>query len=112
MESQVCDDAFVTTHEDISMSTSLQVQHDPRTQRFLASVDGVQAELDYECSAGVMRLTHTGVPSAIGGRGVAAELVRTALEHARAEGLKVVPACSYVAGYIKRHPEYEDLVAG
>ncbi len=93
------------------MSAPLQVQHDPHTQRFLAFMDGVQAELDYERSAGILRLTHTGVPSAIGGRGVAAELVRTALEHARAEGLKVVPACSYVAGYITRHPEYEDLLA-
>ncbi len=89
----------------------IHVQHEPDSRRFVASVDGVQAELDYECSAGVMRLTHTGVPSAIGGRGVAAELVRTALEHARAEGLKVVPACSYVAAYFKRHPEYEDLLA-
>ncbi len=90
---------------------SIQVQHDPDSSRFLASVDGVQAELDYECSAGVMRLTHTGVPSAISGQGVAAELVRTALEHARAKGMKVVPACSYVADYMKRHPEYQDLVA-
>ena len=93
------------------MPASLQVHHNPGSQRFQASVDGIQAELDYVCSAGVMRLTHTGVPPAIGGRGVAAELVRTALEHARAEGLQVVPACSYVAGYIKRHPEYEDLLA-
>jgi predicted GNAT family acetyltransferase len=93
------------------MPASLQVQHDLHGQRFLASVDGVQAELDYESSAGVMRLTHTGVPAAIGGRGVAAELVRTALEYARVEGLKVVPACSYVAGYITRHPEYQSLLA-
>ncbi len=93
------------------MAIPIQVKHDPNSHRFLASVDGVQAELVYECNAGVMRLTHTGVPSAIGGRGVAAELVRTALEHARAEGLKVVPACSYVAGFMKSHPEYEDLLA-
>lgn len=92
------------------MSASLQVQHDRDSRRFLASVDGVQAELDYEASGGVMRLTHTGVPSAIGGRGVAAELVRAALDHARAQGLKVVPACSYAEGYIKRHPEYQDLL--
>jgi predicted GNAT family acetyltransferase len=111
LEAQVCDNGLVTTHEDISMPASLQVQHDLHGQRFLASVDGVQAELDYESSAGVMRLTHTGVPAAIGGRGVAAELVRTALEYARVEGLKVVPACSYVAGYITRHPEYQSLLA-
>ncbi len=89
----------------------IHVHHDPDSRRFLVSVEGVQAELGYECSEGVMRLTHTGVPSAIGGRGVAAELVRTALEHARTEGLKVVPACSYVAAYFKRHPEYEALLA-
>jgi len=54
---------------------------------------------------------HTGVPAAIGGRGVAAALVRAALDHARGEGLKVVPACSYVAAYFKRHPQDADLLA-
>jgi predicted GNAT family acetyltransferase len=51
------------------------------------------------------------VPAAIGGRGIAGRLVRAALEHARAAGLKVVPRCSYVADYLDKHPEYADLRA-
>lgn len=90
---------------------SIDVQHDPKSQRFVTLIDGVQAELDYERRANVLRITHTGVPPAIGGRGVAAELVRTALDYARAEGLKVMPACSYAATYMKRHPQYDDVLA-
>ena len=89
-----------------------QVKHDHARQRFVATLDGVQAELDYEQRGKVLALTHTGVPSAIGGRGVGGELVRSALDYARSKALKVVPACEYAAAYIERHPEYADLVAG
>lgn len=90
---------------------AIEVRHDPGSRRFLATVDGCQAVLDYQRGDGVISLVHTGVPAAIGGRGVAAALVRAALDHARAEGLKVVPACSYVATYFKRHPQDADLLA-
>jgi len=89
----------------------IDVRHEPDNHRFLAVVDGQQAVLDYRCLDGVISLVHTGVPAAIGGRGVAAALVRAALDHARREGLKVVPACSYVAAYFKRHPQEADLLA-
>lgn len=89
---------------------SLQIDHQPDASRFVAVVDGHEAELVYRLSAGVLELTHTGVPAAIAGQGVAAALVKAALEHARAEGLRVLPSCSYAATYIKRHPEYAGLV--
>ncbi len=89
----------------------VDVRHDLDARRFVAIVDGVEAELDYERSPGVIRITHTGVPPAIGGRGVAAELMHTALEYARAEKMKVTPSCSYAATYFKRHPQYADLLA-
>jgi predicted GNAT family acetyltransferase len=57
-----------------------------------------------------MTITHTLVPEAIGGRGVAADLTRAALETARANGWKVVPMCSYAVTYLRRHPEYNDLL--
>jgi uncharacterized protein len=66
---------------------------------------------DYHLIDNVMWLTHTEVPPALEGRGIAARLVQAALEHARAEGLRVKPACSYVRTYLKRHPEYQDLLA-
>jgi predicted GNAT family acetyltransferase len=90
---------------------AIEVRHDPDSRRFVAMVEGSQAVLDYQRGDGIISLVHTGVPAAIGGRGVAAALVRAALEHARAEGLKVVPACSYVATYFKRHPQDADLLA-
>lgn len=87
------------------------IQHDPAGQRFSTSVDGHEAELIYRLREGRMVIEHTGVPDAIGGRGIAAQLVKAALDHARAAGWKVVPACSYSAVYVERHPEYADLLA-
>ena len=87
------------------------VQHNEAQQRFEATVDGHLCVADYRLRAGVMWMTHTGVPSAVGGRGVAADLVRVALEYADANGLKVEPSCSYVEVYMRRHPETQKLLA-
>lgn len=84
--------------------------HDPAARRFTTRLDGHEAELLYALRDGCMVIEHTGVPEAIGGRGVAALLVRAALDHARAQGWRVVPACSYSAAYVQRHPEYADLL--
>ena len=89
----------------------IDVVHHPVSSRFIAEVDGHQAHLDYELEGGEMHVTHTRVPSEIGGRGVAGELVRVALEHARTEGLKVRPLCSYADAWMERHPAYADLRA-
>ena len=88
----------------------LQITHDPASGRFSTLLNGHQAELIYRRQDGRMVIDHTGVPEAIAGRGVAGGLVKAALEYARAEGLRVVPACSYSADYIRRHPQYADLV--
>ncbi|WP_411834745.1 GNAT family N-acetyltransferase [Pseudoxanthomonas mexicana] len=90
---------------------SLPIQHDAEACRFATELDGVEAELAYTLEGAVMTLDHTRVPEAIGGRGIAGELVRTALEHARAQGRKVVAACPYAAAYVQRHPEHADLLA-
>lgn len=91
------------------------IQHDHAAHRFSTQVDGVDCELDYTLTAGsttnVMTIIHTGVPAAVGGRGIAAALVQAAFEAARSEGWKVVPACSYAAVWIGRHPEYRALCA-
>ena len=81
------------------------ITHDAPAQRFTARVDGLLCEACYELSAGTMVLTHTGVPPALAGRGIAAALVQAALDHARAQGFKVRPQCSYVRVYMRRHPE-------
>lgn len=90
---------------------SFAIQHDRGARRFETRVDGAVCELDYSLTGAVMTITHTGVPPAVGGRGIAAALVAAAFATARAEGWKVMPACSYAAAWIRRHPEYEDLRA-
>ncbi|WP_144631132.1 GNAT family N-acetyltransferase [Bordetella genomosp. 13] len=87
------------------------ITHNAPANRFESTVDGHLCVLDYQLGNGTMAITHTGVPSAVGGRGIAADLTRTALDTARREGWRVQPLCSYAAVYIRRHPEYADLVA-
>lgn len=87
------------------------IQHDPTQQRFGTEVDGHVARLDYvlDPASAVMAITHTIVPPEIGGRGIAGALVQAALEHARAQGWKVDPQCSYADAWMRRHPEFDAL---
>ena len=87
------------------------IQHDAKAHRFNTVVDDVTGHVEYEITGKVMTLTHTIVPSAIGGRGIAGALVKAALDHARNEGWKVVPQCSYADTWMRRHPDYEGLRA-
>jgi uncharacterized protein len=69
------------------------------------------AFLEYTRIGTTIAYTHTEVPTSLEGHGVAAKLAKHALDFARATALDVVPLCPYVADYIKRHPDYGDLVA-
>jgi uncharacterized protein len=89
----------------------LAITHHADIGRFEAIVDGLRCEADYRLQDGVMVMTHTGVPHALEGRGIAAQLVAAALAHARQQGWRVQPLCSYVAVYMRRHPETQDLLA-
>ncbi len=88
-----------------------QARHDAAAHQFTVSVDGVDANLDYHNEGKVMVITHTTVPSQIGGRGIAGQLVKAAFEHAREQEWQVRPECSYAEVWAKRHPEYLPLLA-
>ncbi len=90
---------------------TMTIIHNTAENRFQVEVESHLAVLDYALMDGVITFTHTGVPSPIEGRGIAGQLVQRGLNYAREENLKVIPACSYVARYIERHPEYQDLLA-
>jgi hypothetical protein len=62
-------------------------------------------------SPGKIDLHHTEIEPELEGQGLGGELVAAALDHARANGLKVVPSCGFVAYYVRQHLEYADLVA-
>ena len=92
-------------------SMTLTIRHHLEQQRFETVVDGRSNEADYRIANGVMQITHTGVAPELRGHGIAAALVQAALDHARSEGLKVDPLCSYAAAYMRRHPQTLDLLA-
>lgn len=85
----------------------VSVIHRPEASRFEVETDGHLSVLTYQLEAEGRRVAfdHTGVPAALQGRGIAAELVSAGLDWARAEGLQVLPRCSYVAVYMRRHPD-------
>lgn len=88
----------------------VEVKHDEKARRFEAEIHGLSAVLVYKIMPGRMLIQHTEVPPALEGRGLAAKITRVALEYARKEKLQVVPACSYTASYMAKHPEYNDLL--
>jgi predicted GNAT family acetyltransferase len=81
------------------------IEHDAEEHRFYTVVEGHCAVLDYRLSRDVMTITHTGVPTPISRRGIAAELMKAALRAASAAGWTVNPVCSYAAAYMRRHPD-------
>ena len=88
------------------------ISHDAGARRFTAEVDGHRAQLDYALDGHVMTITHTRVPSPVRERGVAAQLMAAALEHAHAAHWTVKPACSYAAAYlVKRGQEVRQRTA-
>lgn len=87
------------------------IVHDKDRHRFVLRIDSQEAVIDYVPIAGALDLRRTFVPPEHRGRGIAGQLTRHVLDYARAEGLKVVPTCPYIAAFIARNPSYRDLVA-
>jgi len=78
--------------------------------RFELDVGGAVAFANYRPAPGAVIIAHTETPRALRGRGIASELVQGALQLVRADGLKVVAGCGFVVDYLRKHPEFADLV--
>lgn len=83
------------------------VKNNEKEQRFEIDVEGHIAFVQYETFDGGISYTSTVVPPEMGGKGIAAHIVKHALEYAAEHNLKVEPRCPYVKSYIDRHPEYQ-----
>lgn len=89
----------------------LPVEHNPVTQRFeIMLADGQSAYVEYARGRSVLDFVHTVVPPDYKGQGLAERVAKAALDYARAEGFSVVASCPFVALYVKRHKEYQDLL--
>jgi uncharacterized protein len=99
---------FVTSgKEDISIS------NETGRQRYEIAVGGELAGfVQYRVREGTLDLVHTEVLPQFEGRGLAGKLAQFALDDARRQGRKVAPSCSYIARYVERHPQLQDLVQG
>ncbi|TGX53599.1 N-acetyltransferase [Sphingomonas gei] len=80
-------------------------------QRFELTEQGHIAFAEYQIEGDVITFTHTVVPGSLQGMGVGSRLIEGALTDVRSRGLKVRPQCSFVAAYMARHPEWQDLKA-
>ena len=87
------------------------IRDNQEQSRYETTVDGKTAFSAYRKSGDTVTFTHTEVPPELEGRGIAGAIVKHALEDVRGRKLKVVPQCAYVAAFIKRHPEYGELLA-
>lgn len=96
------------------MSTPVvEVVDNPDARRYEAFVDGELAGfLLYEPGPRRVVLVHTEVDPAFEGHGVGGRLARFALDDLRSRGVTAVPRCPFVAAFVRRHPEYRDVVAG
>lgn len=84
----------------------MTVTHNAPLGRYEMETEHGQAVAVYVQQGDRLVFTHTEVPAADEGRGIGSRLVRAALDDARQRGFKIVPACSFVAAFVRRHPEY------
>ncbi|MGH2938737.1 MAG: GNAT family N-acetyltransferase [Solirubrobacterales bacterium] len=95
----------------MSADPQIVVSDAPHHKRFEVTVDGELAGfLVYRSRKGLLALIHTEVEDRFEGRGLGGRLARFALDQARTDGLAVLPFCPFVNEWMKRHPEYVDLV--
>lgn len=85
--------------------------HDEERETFEAIIGDDRAVLEYRSNKeGKFFITHTEVPPALQGKGIASILVNHVFDYIRANNMRMIPVCPYVKSYLKKHPEYMDLV--
>ena len=94
----------------MTQAIEIEVRNNEAEGRFEATLGDAVAFTEYRLLKTGILFPHTEVPPAFEGRGVGGQLVRAAMAVARERGAYVLPVCTFVAGYIRRHPEFHDLV--
>lgn len=94
----------------IEFMEPLNIFNDKQRQQFQVQLEDETASLEYRLHDGMIVLMHTEVPEKLGGRGIGSALTQFGLDFARMNHLPVKVYCPFVATYLKRHPEYMDLV--
>lgn len=91
--------------------SQVTVRNDPEGEAYVIEVDGERAgKAEYRIVGGRVVFTHTEVDDSFSGRGLGSRLARFALDDVRRQDMKIVPRCPFIAAYVKRHPEYQEMV--
>ncbi|WP_294470339.1 GNAT family N-acetyltransferase [uncultured Bacteroides sp.] len=92
------------------MNEDYKLIDNEENNRYEFQIDGKIAEIDYIKSDGEIYFVHTEVPASLGGKGVGSQLAEKALTDVERQDLRLVPLCPFIAGYIKKHPEWKRIV--
>ena len=91
--------------------SDIQLTQNVASHRYEAYVDGQLAGYcEYNLLTDAIMFTHTEVLEAFEGQGIGSAIARHVLDAARSEGKHVIPVCQFIAGYIRKHRDYADLV--
>ena len=95
------------------MTIFRDVRAEQRFEQGFADADGQLHTVfaDYSVQGTTRAILHVEADPALRGTGAAGDFMQALAEHARAEGLKLAPRCSYAVAWLKRHPEFDDLKA-
>lgn len=93
------------------MPSAAEVVRDDARSRYELTVGERVAVSEFNRLTNAVMFTHTEVPEALEGQGIGSALARGALDDVRVQGLQVIPLCPFIAAFIRRHPEYLDLVS-
>jgi len=88
-----------------------KVIHEKENERFVIYAEGNEVYVEYKMEEKEINLYHTFTHPALRGKGLAAHVVRAALEFAKENNLKIIPTCSYVQAFIAKNNEYKDQVS-
>ena len=93
------------------MSDNATVRHDEQYQRYVLEVDGSEKGIaSYQPDGDSLVFTHTEVDPSLEGKGLGSKLIRESLDDARQRGKRIVPVCEFVAAYVKKHNDWDDIV--
>lgn len=96
---------------ELSMSADIEILDNPDDDRYEVRSDGhMIGRADYQRDGERVVIPHTYIDPAHRGQGLAGRMAQYALDDIRRRGLTVVPACAFLADYMKKHPEYADIL--
>lgn len=91
---------------------SITVTNSPDRERYVADIEGevVGFTVYHIRHGGIYFFVHTEIVPGYEGKGIGETLVREALDDVHSMGGTIVPLCPYVAAFVQKHPEYDNLV--